>query len=104
MTTIRKAYQGEEACGMTAQIGLTKQQSRALSFVRNYIDTFHCSPSFDEVRIALRLASKSGVHRILKGLEARGYLEVPRGKKRALRVIDPKPFDEYCPHCGGPLS
>src|ERR1700749_2406087 len=45
------------------------------------------SPSFDEMKEALRLKSKSGIHRLISGLEERGFLRRLPHRARALEVI-----------------
>lgn len=55
--------------------GLTKRQRELLDFIRGYIATHGFSPSFDEMKDALGLASKSGIHRLVHGLQDRGYIE-----------------------------
>ncbi|MDA9055884.1 transcriptional repressor LexA, partial [Alphaproteobacteria bacterium] len=46
-------------------------------------------PSFDEMRDALGLASKSGVHRLVSGLEERGYIRRLANRARAIEILKP---------------
>ena len=46
-------------------------------------------PSFDEMRDALGLASKSGIHRLVSGLEERGYIRRLANRARAIEIIRP---------------
>lgn len=68
--------------------GLTPKQRALLDFIARYQrERRGVSPSFDEMARALGLASKSGVHRLVEGLVARGALERLPNQARALRVV-----------------
>jgi len=55
--------------------GLTRAQQELLDFIRTYIkDHGGVSPSFDEMKDAMGLASKSNIHRIITALEERGHI------------------------------
>lgn len=56
---------------MVKALGTTKRQHELLVFIDNYVATRGFSPSYDEMKDALGLASKSGIHRLVKGLEER---------------------------------
>lgn len=62
---------------------LTARQQQLLAF----IDSCATTPSFDEMRAALGLASKGGVHRLIDGLEERGFIRRLRRKARAIEVV-----------------
>jgi len=66
---------------------LTLKQNQLLSFLIKKIEENGVSPSYEEICKELSLKSKSGIHRIVKSLEERGYIE--RLKNRA-RAIAPK--------------
>jgi repressor LexA len=66
---------------------LTKQQYDLLVYINNYTGEKGISPSFDEMKAALALTSKSGVHRLINCLVERGFLKRIEGKARALEVI-----------------
>lgn len=66
--------------------GLTHMQAELLSFLRHR-DAEGNTPSFDEMRDALGLASKSGVHRLVTALEERGYLRRLPNRSRAIEVL-----------------
>jgi len=51
------------------------------------MEQHHVSPSFDEMRNALGLASKSGVHRLVSGLEERGYIRRLANRARAIEIL-----------------
>ena len=54
---------------------LTKQQDKLFNFLKNYFSKKNIMPNFDEMKDALDLKSKSGIHRLLNGLEERGYIK-----------------------------
>jgi repressor LexA len=66
---------------------LTHQQHALLVFINQCLKETGVSPSFDEMAAALRLASKSGVYRIITALEERGFLSRRRRRARALEVL-----------------
>lgn len=66
---------------------LTSQQYKLLLFINDYLQKTGFSPSFDEMKIALGLRSKSGIHRLISGLEERGFLKRRHHRARALEVI-----------------
>ena len=68
---------------------LTRKQSELLSFLTSHMDTHDVPPSFDEMRDALGLASKSGVHRLITGLEERGFIRRLANRARAIEVLRP---------------
>jgi repressor LexA len=58
-----------------------------LSFIYSYLDDHGVPPSFEEMRDALKLKSKSGIHRLITGLEERGYIRRLAYRARALEVV-----------------
>lgn len=66
---------------------LTKKQRELLIYIHEHMSDGDIAPSFDEMKDALELRSKSGIHRLITGLVERGYLERLPHKARALRVI-----------------
>jgi len=66
---------------------LTRKQYELLVFIHNKINETGFSPSFDEMKNALSLRSKSGIHRLVSGLEERGFIRRLAHKARALEVI-----------------
>ena len=66
---------------------LTKKQHELLMFIHERIKETGVSPSFDEMKEALDLASKSGIHRLITALEERGFLRRLPHRARALEVI-----------------
>jgi repressor LexA len=65
---------------------LTQRQHQLLRFIQGYMDKHGVPPSFEEMRDALRLKSKSGIHRLITGLEERGYIHRLPYRARALEV------------------
>jgi len=53
---------------------LTRKQNELLMFINKRLNDDGVSPSFDEMKAALHLKSKSGIHRLITGLEERGFL------------------------------
>lgn len=66
---------------------LTKKQHELLMFIHERIRETGVSPSFDEMKEALDLASKSGIHRLITALEERGFIRRLAHRARALEVI-----------------
>jgi repressor LexA len=66
---------------------LTAKQRELLLFVNNRLGETGVSPSFDEMREALDLKSKSGVHRLISALEERGFIRRLPNRARALEVV-----------------
>ncbi len=66
---------------------LTPKQHKLLIYIDNFIkETGHC-PSFEEMKEAVGLKSKSGIHALLNSLEERGFVRKLAHKARALEVI-----------------
>ncbi len=66
---------------------LTRKQHELLMFIHGRIKETGVSPSFDEMKDALDLASKSGIHRLITALEERGFLRRLAHRARALEVV-----------------
>ncbi|MDB5459430.1 MAG: LexA repressor [Caulobacteraceae bacterium] len=66
---------------------LTRKQHELLMFIHERIRETGVSPSFDEMKEALDLASKSGIHRLITALEERGFLRRLPHRARALEVV-----------------
>ncbi len=66
---------------------LTRKQNELLLFINKRLNEGGVSPSFDEMKEALRLKSKSGIHRLITGLEERGFLRRLPHRARALQVL-----------------
>lgn len=66
---------------------LTRKQHELLLFIDSYLGRTGFSPSFDEMKDALGLKSKSGIHRLISGLEERGFIQRRHNRARALEVL-----------------
>lgn len=70
---------------------LTKKQHELLTFIQQRIAETGVSPSFDEMKEALDLRSKSGIHRLITALEERGFIRRLPHRARALEVLKTPP-------------
>ena len=66
---------------------LTAKQHELLRFIQRKLEETGISPSFEEMKDALDLKSKSGVHRLISALEERGFIRRLPNRARALEVL-----------------
>ena len=66
---------------------LTRKQNELLRFIHERLKETGVPPSFDEMKDALDLRSKSGIHRLIMALEERGFIRRLPNRARALEVI-----------------
>jgi repressor LexA len=66
---------------------LTRKQYELLMYIDGHLKKTGFSPSFEEMKDALKLKSKSGIHRLISALEERGFLGRRRHRARALEVL-----------------
>ena len=66
---------------------LTRKQHELLLFIQQRLEESGISPSFEEMKEALDLKSKSGVHRLISALEERGFIRRLPNRARALEII-----------------
>ena len=66
---------------------LTRKQHELLMFVHQRLKEAGVPPSFDEMKDALDLRSKSGIHRLIKALEERGFIRRLPNRARAIEVL-----------------
>ena len=66
---------------------LTRKQHQLLMFIHDCMQKQGVPPSFDEMKEALELKSKSGIHRLITGLEERGFLRRLPHRARALEIL-----------------
>ena len=64
----------------------TPRQKQAYDFIRSFIDKEGYGPSYQEIQEALGLNSKSGVHRLVEGLEQRGLIVRRPGLRRSIAL------------------
>lgn len=81
---------------------LTRKQHELLMFIHERMKESGIPPSFDEMKEALDLRSKSGIHRLITALEERGFIRRLPNRARALEVI--KLPDSMNPSLGGRQS
>lgn len=78
---------------------LTRKQHELLMFIHERLKETGIPPSFDEMKEALDLASKSGIHRLITALEERGFIRRLPNRARALEVL--RLPDSIAPGLGG---
>lgn len=78
---------------------LTRKQHELLMFIHERMKESGIPPSFDEMKVALDLKSKSGIHRLITALEERGFIRRLPNRARALEVV--KLPDSMNPSLGG---
>jgi len=66
---------------------LTRKQSELLTYIQQRLKEKGVSPSFEEMKDALQLKSKSGVHRLISALEERGFIHRLPNRARALEIL-----------------
>src|ERR1700746_3896218 len=66
---------------------LTRKQFELLRFIHERLKEAGVPPSFDEMKDALDLRSKSGIHRLITALEERGFIRRPPNRERAIEVV-----------------
>jgi repressor LexA len=66
---------------------LTRKQSELLRFIHERLQEQGVPPSFDEMKDALALRSKSGIHRLIMALEERGFIRRLANRARAIEVL-----------------
>jgi len=65
---------------------LTKKQKELFDYLNQYISKNDISPSFEEMKKAVNLKSKSGIHRLITSLEQRGFIKRLKHKARAMEI------------------
>ena len=65
---------------------LTKKQKELFDYLSNYIAKNSIAPSFEEMKNAVNLKSKSGIHRLITSLEQRGFIKRLKHKARAMEI------------------
>jgi len=66
---------------------LTAKQQQLLCYIKEHLDRGGVSPSFEEMKEALDLKSKSGIHRLISALEERGFIRRLANRARALEIV-----------------
>ena len=73
---------------------LTKKQKELFDFLNQYIENNKISPSFEEMKKAVNLKSKSGIHRLITSLEERGFIKRMKHKARAMQITKSLNFSQ----------
>ncbi len=84
---------------------LTRKQHELLMFIDRHLRETGFSPSFEEMKAALDLKSKSGIHRLISALEERGFLRRRHHRARALEIVrlpDTRPPEAAKPEAAKP--
>jgi repressor LexA len=81
---------------------LTKKQHELLIYINQRLASTGVAPSFDEMKDALNLRSKSGIHRLISGLEERGFIRRLPHRARALEVTRLPEESAAAPSSGAP--
>lgn len=71
------------------RFGLTKQQRRLLTYLREYIGQNGEAPSFEEMRTAFGWGSKQRVWEVLNALQERGFIWRDYNRPRSIKLLDP---------------
>ena len=66
---------------------LTKKQLELFTYIDREVKNTGIAPSFDEMKEALQLKSKSGIHRLISGLEERGFIKKLSHRARAIEIL-----------------
>lgn len=74
-------------------MSITPREADLLAFLKSHSGGTGLMPSFEEIMEAMGLKSKSGVHRLLGGLEVRGRIRRMKGHARAIEILDKEPVD-----------
>lgn len=83
---------------------LTRKQYQLLMFIDDSLKKNGVSPSFDEMKEALNLKSKSGIHRLITGLEERGFIRRLPHRARALEVMKLPENAQLVPQAKAPAA
>jgi len=67
---------------------MTPKQAECLKFIKSYIEQHGYSPSYADMLDHLGVKSKSGIHRIVSGLEANGKIRRVYGRSRYIEIVD----------------
>ncbi len=69
-------------------MSLTRRQSDLLAFLKLEIESGRGVPSFEEMKVALGLNSKSGVHRLIDALDERGFIRRIPNRARCIELVE----------------
>src|ERR1700752_4653379 len=86
-SSLRSPTPSESRPAARRQNMLTRKQSELLRYIHERLQETGVPPSFDEMKDALELQSKSGVHRLIIALEERGFIRRLPHRARAIEII-----------------
>lgn len=69
---------------------LTQRMSDLLAFIALHLERTGLTPTFDEMKDALGLQSKSGIHRLVEALVERGFIRRIPNRARAIEIVEGK--------------
>ena len=72
--------------GENMKYGLTEKQLKLFNYIKSYMKKKPIAPSYDEMKVAVGLKSKSGIGAILKQLEDRKWITKLTGKHRSIQI------------------
>lgn len=72
--------------------GLTPEQSRLLEYIASFSDREEHCPSYEQMKKAMGLASKSGIHRLIQALHERGAIRRLPNRARSIEVVNLERF------------
>ncbi len=67
---------------------LTRKQKELFDYLKDYMTNNQISPSFEEMKLAVNLKSKSGIHRLITSLEQRGFIKRLKHRARAMEIVE----------------
>ena len=67
---------------------LTRKQKELFDYLKEYMSSNQISPSFEEMKEAVNLKSKSGIHRLITSLEQRGFIKRLKHRARAMEIVE----------------
>ena len=65
---------------------LTLKQKKLLDFINEYFSSYGIFPTYDEMKSALSIKSKSGIHKLISSIEERGFITRIPHKARAIKI------------------
>lgn len=69
-------------------ISLTERQAELLAFIKSYRDVHGVTPTISEMRDGLKMSARSGIHRLVCGLEERGHIRRIPNRARCITIVE----------------
>lgn len=85
-------------------MGLSPRALELKEFIAAWIADCGYAPTYDQMKDALGLRSKSGIVRLIDQLESRGHIRRIARSTRAIEILEAAPSKIRCPHCGHPAG